>query len=174
MRIEAASTVEGRRPRLAGDILWLGITASVSVVIVGIMCWSLVAGLSPSAASGRPTAAVVTPETMAGSAVIAASPTLAINSIPTPGSPATIAETSTGSEPTTSIAARPKPADVKSPLQDTVADQLPDQHPAEHTGPTPSPSGAQPTRSATASLAAHAIGPRRPLQHHRHPGAAAR
>jgi len=159
-------------PRLAGDILWLGVTASVSVVIVGIICWSLVAGLSPSVASGRPTDAVVTPET--ASAVVAASATLAVNSIPTPGPPSTIADTSTGGVPAALIAARPKPADAKSSLRDPLAVRLPNPPPSDSGALLSVPDASQPAQSATVPPAAHAIGRHRPLQHHRHPRAAAR
>jgi len=166
MRTEAASIVEGRRPRLAGDILWLGITASVSVVIVGIMCWSLAAGLSPSAASGRPVAAVVTPETTAGSAVNAASPTLATNSIPTPGLPSTIADASTGGVQTTPAATGIEQAGVKSSLN-PLAVQSPNQHPSGMGASAPATSSSQPASSATAEpvprwLGSHHPASRRP------------
>jgi hypothetical protein len=147
MRTEAALAVEGHRPRLAGDILWLGVTASVSAVIVGIVCWSLAAGFFASAASGRPTDAVVTAE---------------------------IADTSTGGVPTTSIPAKPEPADIKSSLRDPLAVRLPNPPLSDSGALVSVPGASQPTQSASVPPAAHALGPHRPVQHHRHPGAATR
>ena len=57
MPIEAASIVGDRRLRFAGDILWLGITAGACALIVGIVCWSFSAELSPGAGAGRPNTA---------------------------------------------------------------------------------------------------------------------
>ena len=91
MPIEAASIVEDRRLSFAGDILWLGIAAGACALIVGIVCWSFSVELSTGAGSGRPNAAA-TPETSAGSAAVAPSPTFGINRIPTPGPSSTIGE----------------------------------------------------------------------------------
>lgn len=166
MPTEAASIVGGRRLRLAGDILWLGITAGVYAAIVGIVCWSLSAELSHGAGSGRPTAAV-TPETSAGSGAVALSSTFGINRNPAPGPSSTTAggvtEGSSSVAPTTSIVALTVPAGVKSLLRDPIADQLQTPALASHDGLAPVPSGPQPAQSA---LAAHSFAPPRPPQRH--------
>jgi hypothetical protein len=60
MGTKAASTIGASRPRLAGDILWLGFTGLVLALILGIICWPLSAELSlrntASAAPQEPTA----------------------------------------------------------------------------------------------------------------------
>jgi len=80
MPTEAASIVAGCRPRLADDVSWLGITAGVCAVIVGIVCWSLSAELSFDAAAVRPTAAVI-PETSEGSAAVPPAQTSGIDRV---------------------------------------------------------------------------------------------
>jgi hypothetical protein len=47
MATNAVPITEASRPRLAGDILWLGFTGLVLALILGIMCWPLSAELSP-------------------------------------------------------------------------------------------------------------------------------
>ena len=68
------------RPRLVGDVLWLGFTAFVFAVILVIVCWSLSAELSahnpPGAAAGKPTASLMS-GTSTGSATAAPVPALA-------------------------------------------------------------------------------------------------
>jgi hypothetical protein len=60
MATKAAPIIGASRPRLAGDILWLGFTGLVLALILGIMCWPLSAELSlrntASAAPHEPTA----------------------------------------------------------------------------------------------------------------------
>jgi hypothetical protein len=60
MTTKAAPIIGASRPRLAGDILWLGFTGLVLALILGIMCWPLSAELSPrntaSTAPDKPTA----------------------------------------------------------------------------------------------------------------------
>lgn len=173
--------VGGRRLRLAGEILWLGITAGACAVIVGIMCWSLAAELSAGAASGRPTAAA-TPETRAGSAAVPPSPALGANRMLAPGAPSTTAgEVTEGSSsvvPTTSIATLTEPAGIKSSLRDPIADRLPNLPPSDRGALTPAPQEPQSAQAASAKPAAHWVDPRRPSQHHQRarppaPGAAA-
>lgn len=170
-----------RRPRLAGEILWLAITAGAGAVIVGIMCWCLSAELSAGAASSRPTAAV-TPETSTGSAAVLPSPALEINRILARGAPSTTAgEVTEGSSsvvPTTSIAARTEPAGIIASSRDPIADKQPNLPPSDRGALTPTPQEPQPTQSASAKPAAHWVGPHRPPQHHQRvrppaPGAAA-
>ena len=167
-RTWAASTVVERRPRLAGDILWLGITASVSVVVVGIICWSLAAGFSPSAASGRPAVAVVTPETSEVSAAAPMAPTLAINRVPVPGPSSTVADASTGSLPMTSAATGTEQAGVKSSLNPPAV-QLPNQHPSGISVSAPAASSPQPAPSATAAPTSRWLGPHHPAPRHHAP-----
>jgi hypothetical protein len=153
MPTEAASIIAERRLRLAGDVLWLGIAAVACAVIVGTVCWSFSAELSPGAASARPTAA--------------ASPSLTFgtNNIPASGPSSTTAgEITQGSSnvPTASIAALTEPAAIKSPLRDPIADQLQTAAPAHRDALAPPPSGPQPAQAASASPPSHG----RPLQHH--------
>jgi hypothetical protein len=46
MATKAAPIIGASRPRLAGDILWLGFTGLVLALILGIICWPLSAELS--------------------------------------------------------------------------------------------------------------------------------
>jgi hypothetical protein len=169
MPTEAASIFRENPSRLAGDILWLGITAGACAAIVGIVCWSLSAELSSGAALGHQKAAV-TAETSAGSAAARPTPTFGINPIPAPSATSTTAgEVSPGSSGgvlTTSIAVLTPPAGIKSPARDPIADQLPAPTLANHDALTPAPSGLQPPQSALASPTSHGLGPRRPLQSH--------
>ena len=168
MQTEAALITEERRLKLAGDVLWLGITAGACAVIVGIVCWSFSAELSPSAALGQP-AAAVTAETNAGSVVASPSPTFGINRIPPPGPSSTtgeIAQGSSGSAPTTSIAALTEPAGIKSPLRESIADQLQSAAPANRDAAAPVPSGPQPAQAASALPTSHGASLHRPLQRH--------
>ena len=77
MTIKAVPVIGASRPRLVGDLLWLGFTAFVFAVILVILCWSLSAALSahnpPGVAAGKPTASL-TPETSTGSASVAPQP----------------------------------------------------------------------------------------------------
>jgi len=168
MPIEAASIVEDRRLSFAGDILWLGIAAGACALIVGIVCWSFSAERSPGAGSGRPNAAA-TPETSAGSAAVAPSPTFGINRIPTPGPSSTMANASSGGVLTSSIVMPTEPARVKSSPQDPLADQLQTPALAKQDGLSLPPSEPQPAQSASASPAAHPFGPPRPQQRHQRP-----
>lgn len=161
MPTEAASIDVGRRLRLAGDILWLGISAGVCALIVGIVCWSLSAERSPGAAAGRPTA-TVTPETNASSAAVSLPPTGAVNRIPSPDLSSTTALS--GGLPATAIAPPTEHAGIKSPLRDPTADQLPTPALANERL-APAPSKPQPAQSATVSQAAHGVGPHRPSRH---------
>ena len=60
MATMAAPIIGASRPRLAGDILWLGFTGFVLALLLGIICWPLSAELSPrntaSAEPAKPTA----------------------------------------------------------------------------------------------------------------------
>jgi hypothetical protein len=80
MATKAAPVIGASRPRLAGDVLWLGFTAFVFAVILVIVCWSLSAELSahnpPGAAAGRPIAGL-TPGKSTASAAPAPLPALA-------------------------------------------------------------------------------------------------
>jgi hypothetical protein len=77
MATEATPVIGPSRPRLVGDVLWLGFTAFVFAVILVIVCWSLSAELSahnpPGVAAGKPTASL-TSETSTGSASAAPLP----------------------------------------------------------------------------------------------------
>ena len=77
MTTKAVPVIGASRPRLVGDLLWLGFTAFVFAVILMIVCWSLSAALSahdpPGAVVGKP-AAGLTPETSTGSASVAPQP----------------------------------------------------------------------------------------------------
>ena len=91
MPTEAAATAGKSRVGFAGDILWLGITAVVLALIMGIVCWPVSAGLSPRLLAGsgpdRPTPSLI-PETTVG----APSGTLNVNRLPLPGTPGTTAD----------------------------------------------------------------------------------
>jgi hypothetical protein len=80
MGTKAAPTIGASRPRLAGDILWLGFTGLVLALILGIMCWPLSAELSlrntASAAPHEPTATLAS-RVGASSAATAPLPALA-------------------------------------------------------------------------------------------------
>ena len=62
MGTKAAPIIGASRPKLAGDLLWLGFTGFVLALILGIMCWPLSAELSPrntaSAEPAKPTASL--------------------------------------------------------------------------------------------------------------------
>ena len=167
MPTEATSIVGGRRLRLAGDISWLAITAGACAMMVGIVCWSLSAELSPGAVLDRSTA-VVNSAPNAGSAIVPPSPTLGINRIPRPGASSTTAgeltEGSSNVAPTTSIVALTESAGGKSSLRDPIADQRPNPPPADHNGLGLPPRGRQPIQSTSAT--AHSPGPHRPRQQH--------
>jgi hypothetical protein len=64
MATEATPVIGPSRPRLVGDVLWLGFTAFVFAVILVIVCWPLSAALSvhnpPDAAANQPTAGLTT------------------------------------------------------------------------------------------------------------------
>ena len=165
MPTEAASIAVGHRLRLAGDILWLGISAGVCAVIVGIVCWSLSAERSPGTAAGRPTAAVI-PDTSTGSAAVSPSPTFGTNRTLAPGSSSSMADASRGDGPSTSVAALTEPAGIKSQRGDPIADQPQTSAPANHDALATPLSGLQPAQSASAAPASHGLGPRRPPQHH--------
>ena len=80
MATKAAPIMGASRPRLAGDILWLGFTGLVLVLILGIMCWPLSAEFSlRNTASAAPEKRATTPISEAGisSAAIAPLPVLA-------------------------------------------------------------------------------------------------
>ena len=68
MAIEATSVIGPSRPRLVGDVLWLGFTAFVFAVILVIVCWSLSVELSahnpPGVAAGKPTAGLTQPDAL--------------------------------------------------------------------------------------------------------------
>jgi hypothetical protein len=170
MPTEAASIVEGRGLRLAGDVLWLVITAGVCAVIVGIVCWSLSAELSSDAAAGRPVAAVI-PETSTGSAAALPSSTFGIDRAAPSALSSTMADASSGSVPTTGT----EPADVKSSLRDSPAVRLPNQPLSDLGVPAPTTNGPQSAQSVLAPPASHSPGPHRPPQtHQRNRGSGAR
>jgi hypothetical protein len=77
MATEGTPVIGPSRPRLVGDVLWLGFTAFVFAVTLVIVCWSLSAELSahnpPGVAAGKPTASL-TSETSTGSASAALLP----------------------------------------------------------------------------------------------------
>ena len=66
---------DGSRPRLAGDILWLGFAGLVLALILGIMCWPLSAELSPrNTASAAPDKPAIAPTSGAGTSPAATAP----------------------------------------------------------------------------------------------------
>ena len=80
MATKAAPIIGASRPRLAGDILWLGFTGFVLALLLGIMCWRLSAELSPrNTASAEPAKPTVTfpPGAGTGSIATASLPALA-------------------------------------------------------------------------------------------------
>jgi hypothetical protein len=80
MATKAAPIIGASRPRLAGDIVWLGFTGFVLALLLGIMCWPLSAELSPrntaSAEPAKPTA-TLPPGAGTGSAATASLPAFA-------------------------------------------------------------------------------------------------
>jgi hypothetical protein len=70
MATKAVPAIGASRPRLVGDVLWLGFTAFVLAVILVIVCWPLSAELSvhnpPGAVANKPTASLI-PGTSTGS-----------------------------------------------------------------------------------------------------------
>ena len=79
MATKAAPIIGASRPRLAGDILWLGFTGVVLALLLGSMCWPLSADLSPrntaSAEPAKPTA-TLPPGAGTGSTATASVPAL--------------------------------------------------------------------------------------------------
>ena len=80
MGSKAAPIIGASRPKLAGDILWLGFTGFVLALILGIMCWPLSGELSPrntaSTEPAKPTA-TLTPGPGTSSATTTPLPALA-------------------------------------------------------------------------------------------------
>lgn len=80
MGTKAAPIIGASRPKLAGDILWLGFTGFVLALLLGIMCWPLSAELSlrntASAEPAKPTA-TLPPVAGMGSTATASLPALA-------------------------------------------------------------------------------------------------
>ena len=75
MATKAAPLTGANRPRLAGDILWLGFTGLVLALILGIMCWPLSAELSPrNTASAEPAKPSVSLASGAGTSSAAGAP----------------------------------------------------------------------------------------------------
>jgi hypothetical protein len=167
MPTEATSIVGEHRLRLAGDILWLTVTAGAGAMMVGIVFWSFSAELAPGAILNRPTAGV-TSAPKAGSAVVPPSPTLGISRIPPPDASSTTAgEVTAGSSnvrATTEVVDTTESAGGKSLLRDPIADQQPNPPPADHSGLGPLPRTRQPVQSTSAT--ARSLGPHRPHQQH--------
>ena len=80
MATKAAPIIGASRPKLTGDILWLGFTGFVLALLLGIMCWPLSAELSlrntASAEPAKPTA-TLPPGAGMGSTATASLPALA-------------------------------------------------------------------------------------------------
>jgi hypothetical protein len=154
--------------RLAGDILWLGISTLAFAFIIGIVCWPLSAELSPrmlvGAAPGGSTPGV--PGTGGGYATLP--PIYSANRIALSGTSLTkadeVGEGSSGGVSTTSIAAPTTLRDVKLPL-DVMADPAPNPTPSSDGGLALARPRPKPARSASAAPAAHQPGPR-PQQRH--------
>ena len=148
MATEATPVIGPSRPRLVGDVLWLGFTAFVFAVILMIVCWSLSAELSarnpPGAAAGKPTSGL-TPETSTGSA--SAEP------LPAPASGDRI----------TRPGALLTPSDVVGEGSSNVAPPSPIATPGEPAGAGPTP----PDRSPQAAQAASAPAVSSPGTHRR-------
>jgi hypothetical protein len=137
MATEATPVIGPSRPRLVGDVLWLGFTAFVFAVILVIVCWPLSAALSvhnpPDAAANQPTASLTT-GTSTGSATAAPLPVLASGDrIARPG-------------------ALPTPADVVGEGSSNVAPSSPIATPGDLAGASLTP----PDRSLQAAQAASA------------------
>ena len=75
MATKGAPLTGASRPRLAGDILWLGFTGFVFALILGIMCWPLSAELSlRNTASAAPREPTTTLTSGAGTSSAATAP----------------------------------------------------------------------------------------------------
>ena len=166
MPTEAISMAGRRRPSLAGDVLWLAITAGACAMIVGIVCWLLSAELSPSAVSGHSAAAAISLTSPAPA--VLPSPTFGIGRVPPPSASLTIAgnvtEGSSGVRPTTSTEAPMESVGDKSLLPDSNPEQRPNPPPADRSGSNPAPFRPQPAQSVSAI--AHSPSPHRPRQQH--------
>ena len=146
-----AAPVGASRPRLAGDVLWLGFTALVFAAILVIVCWPLSAELSArnplGAAANKPTASL-TPETSAARAAATPLPALA------------------GGDRITRPTALLTPADDIGEGSSSVATRAPITTPVEPAGanltPTDRPQAAQ---SASAPALVSSPGAHRPPQH---------
>ena len=152
MATEATPVIGPSRPRLVGDVLWLGFTAFVFAVILVIVCWTLSAELSahnpPSAAAGKPTASLAS-GTSTGSAAAAPLPVLASGDrITRPG-------------------ALPTPTDVVGDGSSNVAPSSPILTPGELAGAslTPPDGSEQAAQSASAPAAISRPGTHRLPQH---------
>ena len=171
MPTKAALTAGASPVGFAGDILWLGITAFVLAIIMGIVCWPLSAELSPRLFAGsgseKPTSSL-TSETGATSAAAGApSGALSVNRLPLPGTSRTtddeLGERPSGTILTTSIAAPTELGEIKLSLLDPNVDRPPGGL-LDRKNLTPAPPGSQPSQSASASSPARQLGPRRPRQ----------
>jgi hypothetical protein len=169
------------RMGFVGDILWLGVTAFVLALIMGIVCWPLSAELLPRLLAGqvsnKPTPRIIAETGASAAAAGAPSGALTVNRLPLPGTPPPTAD-GVGEGPsstilTTSLAAATELGEIKLSLLDPNNDgllgkQLPDRKKLAQAQPGP-----QPSQSASASSASPQPGPRRPRQPHQPVRAAA-
>jgi hypothetical protein len=173
MPTKAAPTAEKSRMGFADDILWLGITAFVLTLIVGIVCWPLSAELSPRLLAGpvpdKQTSGL-TPEGGATSATAGApSGALSVNRLPLLGTARTkedaVGEGSSSTTLTTSIAAPTDLGEIKLSFLDPNPDRRPGEYFLDHKKLTPpAPPAPQPGQFASASSPTPQLGPRRPRQ----------
>jgi hypothetical protein len=160
MATKAVPAIGASRPRLVGDVLWLGFTAFVLAVILVIVCWPLSAELSvhnpPGAVANKPTASL-TPGTSTGSVALAP--------LPAPASSDQITRPSTLLTPAADIGVGSSnlapPSPTGTPSEPPGASQTPPDRLPQATQSTSVPGASQtpPDRSPQAAQSTSVPGP---------------